>query len=501
MPEKRVDPAASPEAPLSAQPQGPKNSGHEKSELEKSDKEGAEKIRAEKARSIEVILPDERYRETSLLFKVPVWDNLAASANRLLKFEFPPVRDVRVYERLIKTNGASSGLSKKVLESLPVPWLETIYRDLWRPFCGSAQDSLNDWLTLFLLVEEIGEFNIAHWVERDIALLGERETGTMHSYYYEGELSREKLTALLNGHGYRTDFLEALDESQALDENDLNLAYLACRRFKYALPWVELLARLEAADLARFNRLARLKRIQHLLAGTSWAKSALLPHKLLTAAARMNELLQEAEVAEVAALSDLPAPVKELVIVEGETEKLLLPLFAQSMGLDFNALGIAIVPAGGKNHVLSLYRENARNLNIPICVLLDSDAEAIVDELSLSPRPKDYIFHIAEGEFEDMYDLSLIVQVVNRYHQPYPELTPKSFREMARQGGGKGRVQTLKSIWQAYNLGSFDKIDFAGKYAELFKPQDAGGKFSGQPPEAIQKLIEVILQVRAGLAQ
>lgn len=453
---------------------------------------------SEKSRNIEVLLPDERYRETSLLFKVPVWDNLAASANRLLKFEFPPVRDVRVYERLIKTNGASSGLSKKVLESLPLPWLETIYRDLWRPFCGPVSSPQNDWLTLFLLVEEISEFDIAQWVQEDIKLLGERETGILHSYYYRESLNRENLVALLGGHGYRTDFLAALNEEQSQDEACLQLAYLACRRFTNALPWVELLALLEPLDLSKYVRLSRLKLVQAFLTELDWTQAALTPETLLAAVERMQALLQQAEISEIAALASLPAPVKELVIVEGETEKLLLPRFAQAMGLDFNALGIAIVPAGGKNHVLALYRENSRNLRIPICVLLDSDAEEIVDELSLSPRPQDFIFHIAEGEFEDLYDLGLIIQTVNLYYQPYPELTEASFRDLATESHAKGRVQALKAVWQAYNLGSFDKIEFAGKYAELFGPLDSG-KYAGQPPAAIQKLIEVILQVRAGL--
>jgi len=132
---------------------------------------------SEKSRPIEVLLPDERYQETSLLFKVPVWDNLAASANRLLKFEFPPKREVKVYERLIKTNGLSSGLSKKVLESLPVSWLETIYRDLWQSFCGESDSPVNNWLSLFLLIEEFEEFELSQWVVEDIRLLGERTTG------------------------------------------------------------------------------------------------------------------------------------------------------------------------------------------------------------------------------------------------------------------------------------------------------------------------------------
>lgn len=444
-------------------------------------------------------MPDERYQETSLLFKVPIWDNLAASANRLLKFEFPPMREIRVYERLIKTNGISSGLSKKVLESLPVSWLETIYRNLWQPFCGESPSSKNDWLSLFLLVEEIGEFDLDQWVSQDIRLLGERDTGVMHSYYYRGALNRDNLVALLSGNGYRTDFLTVLDEVQSQCEMDLQLAYLACRRFTRVLPWAELLSRLEPADLAKFPRLARLQRILELLESERDVEEPLLPEKLLHAVDWMRAFLQKAEVAEVAALTGLPSPVKELVIVEGETENLLLPLFAKAMGLDFNALGIYLLPAGGKNHVLSLYRENALNLRLPICVVLDRDAEAIVDELSLNPRPQDYIFHIAEGEFEDMYDLPLMLQTINRYYQPYPELTEEGFKEISKDSRAQGCVQMLKAVWQAYNLGSFDKIKFAGQYAELFSTKIAEKSGGQYITKAIEKLIQTIVQVRTSL--
>ncbi len=450
---------------------------------------------AEPTRHIQVTLPDERYREAPLLFKIPQWENLAASANRLLKFEFPPAREVRVFERFIKTNGISSGLSKRVLEALPVPWLETIYRELWQPVCDGPCSPQNDWLTLFLLVEELAEFDVAAWVLQDIQLMGERDTGIMHSYYYGGTMSRDNLLALLKGHGYRTDFLEALDEASAEVVEILQLAYLACRRLTRPFPWVELLERLGPADGIKFPRLARLKGIRTLLNAQPSALGVLLPESLQDAVTVMQALLHSAEVAEVAAIAVIPRPVKELVLVEGETEKLLLPLFAEAMGLDFNALGIAVLPAGGKNHVLSLYREYARHLRVPICVVLDSDAEAIVDELSSSPRPQDYIFHIAEGEFEDMYDLALILQVINQNYQPYPELTLAGFQELARSSNAKGRVHMLRVVWQAYNLGSFDKIDFAGKYAECFKPQDTG-MFSAQVPPAIQALVEVILQVR-----
>jgi len=400
---------------------------------------------------------------------------------------------------------------------LPLPGLETIYRDLWEPACGPGHSPHNEWLTLFLLLEEISEFNLNEWVRQDIRMLGERDTGSMHSYYYRDSVSpsgltRENLMTLLNAHGCRTDFLAALPEQatsemtllESWPDSALGFAYLACRKLSRPLPWVALLHRLDETELRRFTRLARLKRIHALLSEKLEIDRPISAVGLLKAATELTRMLQQPEMAEIAALSHLPSPVKALTIVEGETEKLLLPLFAQSMGLDFNALGVCILPAGGKNHVLSLYRENARTLRIPICVVLDNDAQDIVDELNVDLRPEDYIFHIEQGEFEDMLDLDVMIRLVNQFYQPYPELTRESCLALAMENQVTGRVPLLKLIWQTYNLGSFDKIDFAGKYAEVFldTPSEGSrdlGARDVQPPPAIRELVDIILQVRAGL--
>lgn len=445
-----------------------------------------------KPRSIEVFLPDERYRDTAFLFKAPAWDNLAASANRLLKFEFPPIRGPKVYERLIKTHVLSAGLSKKVLETLPLPFLENIYRELWQACLGTGDSSGNQWLTLFLLAEELREFNGGQLVAQDINQIGLRDTGTLHSYYYREHLSREDMIAFLTGHGYRTDFLAQQETDQ---ESAMQLAYLACRRLSASLPWQELLTSLDVADELKYPRLARLKAINALLARQSWTRRPITPDTLATGVDKLNKLFSGKEFTEIASRYASPRPVQELVIVEGETEKMLLPLFAEAMDLDFNALGIDILPAGGKNHVIALYRDFARTLNAPVCIVLDSDAAEIAEELASSLRPQDYVFQIAEGEFEDLYDLELTLKAINQHYQPYPEVTRRGFQELADGSNARGRVQALRAIWQAYNLGSFDKIEFAGHYAELLKPAPGSAK-RVPPPAAIRKLLGTILNVR-----
>ena len=122
----------------------------------------------EPSKSIEVRFPGERFGELTLSFKAPPREILVASANRLLRFEFPVLRNIKVCERLIKTNVISAGLSKKILESLPAPFLEIIYRRLWERYLAEEGTSADALLSLFLLVEELSEFQAEQMVDKEI---------------------------------------------------------------------------------------------------------------------------------------------------------------------------------------------------------------------------------------------------------------------------------------------------------------------------------------------
>ena len=58
----------------------------------------------------------------------------------------------------------------------------------------------------------------------------------------------------------------------------------------------------------------------------------------------------------------LKFPIREVVLVEGITEEILLPAFSKFLGFDFYEKGIHIIPAGGKNQVVKLYYELAEEL-------------------------------------------------------------------------------------------------------------------------------------------
>ena len=58
----------------------------------------------------------------------------------------------------------------------------------------------------------------------------------------------------------------------------------------------------------------------------------------------------------------LKFPIEKVLLVEGITEEILLPVFAKFLGYDFYAKGIQIIAAGGKNQVVKMYYKLQKNL-------------------------------------------------------------------------------------------------------------------------------------------
>lgn len=101
-------------------------------------------------------------------------------------------------------------------------------------------------------------------------------------------------------------------------------------------------------------------------------------------------------------------PIEKLIICEGITEETLLPEFAKLIGYDFNKNGIHILSAGGKNQVVKTFYRYAKNLCIPIFVLLDSDAGENYNQILPRLRKSDKIHIINKGEFEDILPIKLV---------------------------------------------------------------------------------------------
>ena len=65
---------------------------------------------------------------------------------------------------------------------------------------------------------------------------------------------------------------------------------------------------------------------------------------------------------------------RKVLVVEGDTEKLTLPVYANRLGIDLDAAGVSILEATGKNNLLTFARISA-SLGIPTGILFDIDKE------------------------------------------------------------------------------------------------------------------------------
>jgi hypothetical protein len=481
---------------------------------------------------ISIPIRDERDHEQVLQFKAPGREKWLASANRFLKPEAPSRRITEVYERLLKTCALSTGLSRRILEQLPILALENLYQQLWQSACPVAESTdhsaavLNKAIHRFLMTQEMMEFRPDVLVREDIQSLSERSAAAMHGYYRaeQHHLSGEELFSFLTGQGCPATILKACHLSNDATnsqnnqaEDRLNRAYWASRQLEGAigaLDWVSLLNSLGDDEAQRYPRLARLRAVTALLkekhlggVGVS-ANQPASPNSeasnIFEAENAFTALLNSPAMRQIGKEIRQARPLKLLILVEGETETRLLPLFAKALGHNLDALGMHLLAAGGKNHMTRLYLNWAEVLAVPICLILDGDAADIAEELQPDLRPEDRLFCFAAGEFEDTYDFTTLLATINRAYHPFPELTPQHFSALSATSAqskgtasNKGRVAELKTIWQYFRLGSFDKIAFAEHYAETLTDRIAAGdtaKACIAPP--IHELFALLLEMR-----
>ena len=151
----------------------------------------------------------------------------------------------------------------------------------------------------------------------------------------------------------------------------------------------------------------------------------------------------------------LKFPIEKVLLVEGITEEILLPVFAEFLGYDFYAKGIQIIAAGGKNQVVKMYYKLAEELKIPVFVLLDKDAEDNIRQIEPKLRPIDKIHLVSCGEFEDLLPKSLIVKTVNSDFKNFLSITE------ADLPSDIPTAAILEELFKTKGLHEFKKADFA----------------------------------------
>lgn len=178
---------------------------------------------------------------------------------------------------------------------------------------------------------------------------------------------------------------------------------------------------------------------------------------------KSTDLTSESEIIECRRVNALKFPISKLVIVEGITEEILLPVFAKKVGYDFDKLGIYILGAGGKSKSPSLYFKLKNNLKIPVALLFDNDAKEIAESLKNSLSPKDEVFVIEKGEFEDIISVNLIKRTLNSVYEPASGLNIAELRLSQRM------TDNIASFYRTRHLGEFKKSSFSKIIAENIK--------------------------------
>jgi putative ATP-dependent endonuclease of OLD family len=72
---------------------------------------------------------------------------------------------------------------------------------------------------------------------------------------------------------------------------------------------------------------------------------------------------------------------RAILLVEGPSEREAMPIYARNCGIDFDALGVSVVSAGGKTNVDSLYHLYKAH-ELPVYVMFDNDRGGRAEDIA-----------------------------------------------------------------------------------------------------------------------
>jgi hypothetical protein len=143
-----------------------------------------------------------------------------------------------------------------------------------------------------------------------------------------------------------------------------------------------------------------------------------------------------------------------LLLVEGQTEAIVLPHCARLSGLSFSQLGVEVIASGGAKQVARRYLTIKDTVRLPIVCVLDGDAEHSAELFEDAMRDCDQLVSLAVVELEDGWLLYLLEEhLANLTLSQCEFAVPESGR----------RKDALNKIYRDRGLGDFDKIGFANE--------------------------------------
>ena len=174
-----------------------------------------------------------------------------------------------------------------------------------------------------------------------------------------------------------------------------------------------------------------------------------------------------------------------LVLVEGNTETILLSRFLLLSKRRPADLSVMFSACGGANQLLRKYLHLRDITLLPIVCVMDHDAEEQIDTINEVLRPCDRLHIWSAGEIEDTFSREALFDSLNGYLQT---LGTSELLLVEDLNSGMRRTSLLDKLWRDRGLGDFDKVGFAEfQVQRLRTAQDI--------PEEGKRLMENILSL------
>ena len=179
-------------------------------------------------------------------------------------------------------------------------------------------------------------------------------------------------------------------------------------------------------------------------------------------------------------------PIEKIILVEGETERILLKTLLLYFNINCDKSGFYIFPAGGKNQSARKYYEMIENCKIPIFILLDKDAIPTKELIEPKLREQDFIYIIQSGEFEDLIPKEILVRTINSIHKNEFNCKIDDFESCL------STVHNLENIYKKYGFGEFKKAHFALYLKEYIKMNSKCDFSNSEIKQIAQSLCSVV---------
>jgi len=375
-------------------------------------------------------------------------ETLYGLLNRFVRFEFPPVRDYEATVQLVAKGVLSPVASGKNLCHMPFPTIEKLAQAVVAvalgevPFENREYEAEDMQLTLAYTLESLLQFDSTAICSEDRALINQHAAPTSWGGDIAALNSEAALKTFLWEQGYPVRWFQAVALSLSAGAR-----YWINRKMALVFPWHRLLQEMPEALMAAYPRLARIHAMM----------AQLIEEIPLETGLSVLDTLHRWLHVNVYPKGVVHAPYEQVILVEGSTEALLMPVLLQATLGPEAAQKIRVTPVGGKNQMLEQYVTLSEQLTLPLGVLLDRDANAMEADLLYYQRPQDRIVILDEGEFEDLYAPEALVEILNTQYQPFQPVTLDDLALRPAQS----RSRQLARLWPALGLGDFEKVALA----------------------------------------